>query len=75
MQKPVEDVVMAVVVVAVLVGFVGVSPVLAAEEEPVAKPASIEAYERLVAEMEGRSIEEPAEPIFKPFPEDAKDIV
>jgi len=75
MRKSVKDVVVALVVVAMLAGLVGVSLVVAAEEEPVAKPASIEAYERLVAELEGRPMEPPAGPIFKPLPADAKDIV
>jgi len=75
MWKSAKDVVMGLVVVMALVGLVGVSSAVAAEQGPVAKPASIEAYERLVAELEGRSIEEAARPVFKPFPEDAKDIV
>ena len=44
MQKSVKDVVMALVVVTVLVGLVSVSSVVAAEEEPVSKPASREAH-------------------------------
>ena len=75
MQKSVKDVGVALVVVAVLVGLAGVPSALAADEEPVSKPASIEAYERLVAELEGRPMDPPTRPIFKPFPEDAKDIV
>ena len=78
MRKSVKDVVIALVVVTAMAG----APLLdAGGQEPAAKlaqpekPASIEAYERLVAELEGRPIEEPAQPIFKPFPEDAKDIV
>lgn len=75
MQKSMEQVVMALVVVTVLVGLVGVSSVVAAEEAPVAKPASIEAYERLVVGGEWSSIKWPEDSAFKPFPEDAKDII
>lgn len=75
MRKSVKEVGVALVVVAVLVGLAGVLSALAADEEPVAKPASIEAYERLVAELEGRPMDPPAKPVYKPFPADAKDIV
>jgi hypothetical protein len=65
----------SLVVVAVPVGLVGVSSAVAAEEQPPAKPASIEAYERLVVGREWRSVQWPEASAFKPFPEDAKDII
>jgi hypothetical protein len=78
MGKSVSRFVVALVVVTAMAG---VQILAAGAQEPAAnpvqpeKPASIEAYERLVAELEGRPIGEPAGPIFKPFPADAKDIV
>jgi len=65
----------SLVVVAVPVALLGVCSAVAAEEQPPAKPASIEAYERLVAGQEWRSIQWPEDSAFKPFPDDAKDII
>lgn len=78
MGKSVKNVVVALVVVTAMAG---VQILDAGAQEPPTKPAppekpaSIEAYERLVAELEGRPMDRPAGAVFKPFPEDAKDIV
>jgi hypothetical protein len=78
MPRSVKGVAVAIVVVAVT-ALLAISP--SGAQEPIAKPiepekpASIEAYERLVAELEGRSLDPPAAAVYKPFPEDAKDIV
>ena len=78
MPRSVKGVAVALVVVAATV-CVAIPP--SGAQGPIAKPveadkpASIEAYERLVAELEGRPLDRPAGPIYKPFPADAKDIV
>jgi hypothetical protein len=78
MPRSVKHVLITLVGVTVLAGATslvtgGQEP--AAKLAPPEKPASIEAYERLVAELEGRPMDPLAGAVYKPFPEDAKDIV
>ena len=78
MRKSLKHVLIALVVLTVLAR--GASLATGGQEPganpaPPEKPASIEAYERLVVGREWRSIQWPEASAFKPFPADAKDII
>jgi hypothetical protein len=72
----------SLVAVAVVLGIVVMGPVFATEQEKIPEtaqqaeaPASIHAYERLLAKIQGKKVAAPDAPAKELFPEDAKDIV
>jgi len=81
MQKSIMGVKVSIVAGVVALGITVMGPALAAEQEKAAEAAqpetsaSIQAYDRLLAEIQGREVAEPDVPGLRIFPKDAKDIV
>ncbi len=72
MQKPMMRVKFSLVAGAVVLGMIVMWPALAAQPET---PAAIQAYDRLLAEIQGREVTPPDVAASRLFPADAKDIV
>jgi len=81
MRKSITKVNVSLVGGVLVLGMIVMGSTLAAEQEKASEvaepetPASIQAYERLLAEIEGREVAEPGVGASSVVPEDAKDIV
>ena len=81
MQKSIMGVKFSIIAGVVALGIIVMGPALAAEQEGAPEtaqpetPVSIQAYERLLAEIQGREFAKPDVSALRIFPDDAKDIV